>query len=380
MKRKNFVLVQFFAFLLLVCTSGCKEEITNIPPALTTNIVTNITANSFTTGGNITSDGGAQVLKRGVCWGTSANPSPVVFKTEDGIGSGIFTSSVTGLLPGTTYYVKAYAANSEGFAFGEEISISTIAIPTISTTAVSEITSTTATSGGEITKDGGAAITARGVCWGTTPNPTTANSKTTDGSGTGSFTSQVTGLASGTAYYLRAYATNSAGTGYGAQITFLSQGLVPETFTDIDGNVYHAVVIGTQTWMVENLKTTKYSNGDPIPTAVTSLTPGAYCMYNNDAVTYKADYGALYNWYAVADSRNIAPAGWHVPTKTDWTTLTDYLGGESVASGKLKENGSSHWLTPNTGATNSSGFTALPGGFYNYYYDNSYGVGLRGYW
>ena len=188
-----------------------------------------------------------QVLQRGVCWNTSTNSSPVNFETTDGTGTGSFTSWVTGLQPGTTYYLKAYAANSEGFAFGEELSITTIAIPTIATTAVSAITSSTATSGGEITKDGGAAITAKGVCWTTTSNPTTANGKTVDGYGPGSFTSQVTSLASGTTYYLRAYATNSAGTGYGAQFTVLLQRLVTETFTDIYGNVYHAFVIGTQT-------------------------------------------------------------------------------------------------------------------------------------
>jgi len=141
----------------------------------------------------------------------------------------------------------------------------------------------------------------------------------------------------------------------------------PTTVTDIDGNVYHTVTIGTQVWMVENLKTTKYRNGDPIPNVTldaswTALTSGAYCLYNNDAAN-KITYGALYNWFAVSDSRNIAPVGWHVPTDAEWTTLTDYLGGTSVAGGKLKESGTSHWITPNTGATNSNSFTALPGGF-----------------
>ena len=136
--------------------------------------------------------------------------------------------------------------------------------------------------------------------------------------------------------------------------------------TDPDGNVYHAVKIGTQTWMVENLKTTKYKDGTNIPlvadnTAWSTLTTEGYCWYNNDALTNKNPYGALYNWYAV-NTGKLCPTGWQVPTDSAWTTLTTYLGGESVAGGKLKESGTMHWLTPNTDADNSYGFTALPGG------------------
>jgi uncharacterized protein (TIGR02145 family) len=242
-----------------------------------------------------------------------------------------------------------------------------IVIPTLSTTAASSITTTSATSGGNVISDGGATVTARGVCWSTNQNPTIDNSKTSNDIGTGSFTSNLTGLTANTIYYVRAYATNSMGTAYGNQVTFkTTTDVETNTVTDIDGNIYHTVTIGTQVWMVENLKTTKYRNGDPIPNvtgnAWAALTTGAYCWYNNDAATYKATYGALYNWYAVADSRNIAPTGWHVPTDAEWTTLTTFLGGESVAGGKLKETGTNHWTSPNTGATNETGFTALPGG------------------
>jgi uncharacterized protein (TIGR02145 family) len=138
------------------------------------------------------------------------------------------------------------------------------------------------------------------------------------------------------------------------------------TITDIDGNVYHTVTIGTQVWMVENLKTTRYRNGDAIQDGtspelwVFGIT-GAYRMYDND-VSNSHTYGLLYNWYAVNDPRNICPAGWHVPTDPEWNTLVTYLGGDNVAGGKLKETGTTHWISPNIGATNSSGFTALPGG------------------
>lgn len=140
------------------------------------------------------------------------------------------------------------------------------------------------------------------------------------------------------------------------------------TMTDQDGNVYKTVTIGAQTWMAENLRTTKYRDGTAIPnvtdnTAWTDLTTGAYCNYNNTtSADTIATYGRLYNWYAATNSRNIAPTGWHVPTEAEWRTLIYYLGGFSVAGGKMKETGTAHWLSPNTGATNESGFTALPSG------------------
>ncbi|MDF1546840.1 MAG: fibrobacter succinogenes major paralogous domain-containing protein [Bacteroidales bacterium] len=138
------------------------------------------------------------------------------------------------------------------------------------------------------------------------------------------------------------------------------------TVTDADGNVYKTVKIGTQIWMAENLKTTKYHNGDAIPevTGITEwgdLTTSAYCNYDNNAAS-ATTYGRLYNWYAVNDSRNIAPSGWHIPTDADWETLKTYLGGSDLAGGKLKEAGTGHWQSPNLGATNESGFNALPGG------------------
>lgn len=143
-----------------------------------------------------------------------------------------------------------------------------------------------------------------------------------------------------------------------------------ETGTDLDGNVYKTVTIGSQIWMAENLKTTMYRNGDPIPNVSEDtdweyLTTGAYCDYDNNP-NNSTTYGRLYNWYAVNDIRNIAPAGWHVPTDDEWTTLITYLGGELVAGGKLKEFGTTHWIRPNKGASNESGFTALPSGFRSY--------------
>ena len=238
-------------------------------------------------------------------------------------------------------------------------------LATVTTAAASGISPTAATCGGNVTADGNTAVTARGVCWSTNHDPITSNFKTIDGTGTGAFTSVITGLEANTMYYARAYATNNVGTAYGTEINFTSAGF--GTMTDQDGNIYRTVTIGTQIWTVENLKTTKYRNGDPIANVTgnatwASLTTGAYCWYNND-IANKPVYGALYNWYAAGDGRNLAPTGWHVATDAEWTTLVTYLGGSTVAGGKLKEMGLTHWTNPNTGATNSVGFTSVPSGF-----------------
>lgn len=153
---------------------------------------------------------------------------------------------------------------------------------------------------------------------------------------------------------------------------------------DVDGNFYTEVKIGKQVWLVENLKTTRYRDGTVIPrltdaTASTSLSTPGYCWYGNDSATYNAAYGILYNWYAVADAHQLAPAGWHVPTDAEWSTLEAYLGGSGSAGGKLKEAGTLHWQTPNTDATNESRFSALPGGYRS---DNGtfLNIGGDGYW
>ncbi len=145
------------------------------------------------------------------------------------------------------------------------------------------------------------------------------------------------------------------------------------TMTDQDGNVYKTIKIGSQIWMAENLRTIHYRNGDPVINVTENAkwdttTSGAYCSYNNiknaDSI---ATYGMLYNWYAVSDPRRLAPTGWHIPTDKEWGILINYLGGDSIAGGKLKERGTEHWESENVGATNESGFTALPSGARNYY-------------
>lgn len=250
-------------------------------------------------------------------------------------------------------------------------------LPTLTTTVSTSITDSSAISGGNISYDGGVPVTSRGLCWSTSPNPTIDDFKSIDDYGSGVFIHSIKGLKDATTYYVRAYATNNVGTAYGNEISITT--LVLNTLSDIDGNIYHYIKIGNQTWMVENLKTTKYRNGENINNIINNdnwanATFGAWCDYDNNAAN-GTTLGHLYNMYSVFDSRKISPFGWHIPTDADWTTLTNYLGGESISGGKLKESGVLNWLTPNTDATNETGFSALGAG-----YRNSGGVfGGKGY-
>jgi uncharacterized protein (TIGR02145 family) len=366
---KNRIRTSIYLFILtslsLSSLISCDEE-DPMPPELSTSVVIDITYKTAVSGGTIASDGGTSIISRGVCWSTNPNPTISDSKTSDGSGTGTFASNITGLTSGTTYHLRAYATNSVGTAYGNEVVFATIPtlVSELTTSSVTTITYTTATSGGVISSDGGEVVTARGVCWSVNANPTISDSKTSDGSGTGTFVSNLTGLTQGTTYYLRAYATNSVGTAYGNEVVFKT---IPTSITDIDGNVYQTVIIGNQVWLKENLKTTKYRNGDlisnvPIELDWAGLSTGAYSFYSNNS-SNNTIYGSLYNWFAVNDSRKIAPTGWHIPSEAEWTILQNFLGGELSAGGKLKETGLAHWQSPNEGATNETGFTALPGGY-----------------
>jgi len=199
-------------------------------PVLVTTAVTAITGTTAASGGTVTSDGGEPVTSRGLVWGTS--PGSTTFSATTGTGIGAFSTNLSSLNSATTYYVRAFATNSVGTAYGNELSFTTASAPTLAATStVTAITSSTATSGGSVTSTGGAALTAVGVCWSTSANPTTANSFTNNGTST-SFSSDMTGLTASTTYYVRAYATNSVGTSYGSQVSFTTPAAVAPALTN----------------------------------------------------------------------------------------------------------------------------------------------------
>jgi uncharacterized protein (TIGR02145 family)/uncharacterized repeat protein (TIGR02059 family) len=266
----------------------------------------------------------------------------------------------------TVSYTKPASNPIQTPAGGQAASISgqmatnnVFGIPSVVTLAVSSITTVTANSGGEIFDNGGSTIINKGVCWSTSSNPTIADYHSEDGSGSGAFTSLLLGLNNSTTYYLRAYATNSKGTGYGSELTFKT---FTGTIKDIENNSYYTIAIGTQLWMAQNLKTTRFNDGSSITYGLSSSTDPSYCWYNNDENANKNTYGALYNFASVTSDK-LCPSGWHIPSYEEWTVLTTFLGGDAMAGGKLKETGTAHWVNPNIGATNESGFTSFSGGY-----------------
>jgi len=367
-----------------ISLQSCRKDPTL--PVLTTGQATEVTVSSAGLNGKITDDGGAVVTARGFCWGTEADPSLDDEFTPSGTGTGEFIATINELEPNTRYHARAYAENSVGIAYGNDVEfVTSTAPPAVTTGPVSNIAALTASSGGNITYDGGATITSKGVCWSTSPLPDISDPHTSDGTGSGIFTSTIPNLNPATLYYLRAYASNGSWTVYGEEVSFRTK------LSDIEGNLYNTVVIGTQTWMAENLRTTKYNNSAQIPnitdpTAWMNLTADGYCWYNNN-VNNKPTYGALYRWYTIKAGA-LCPTGWHVPTDAEFNTLEMFLGLEpaqvDVWGWRGTDQGSQ--IKSSTGwdgggnGTNSSGFNGLPGGYRAAASGAFYTMGSLTYW
>ncbi|MCX6302163.1 MAG: fibrobacter succinogenes major paralogous domain-containing protein [Bacteroidia bacterium] len=350
-------------------------------PSASTESVTNLTATSATLNGTVN----ANYISTDVTfeyfdnYGCAPSTGILVYATQSpltGSTTANVSANITGLTARYTYYYYTKAYNILGTSIGNMVSFTTLGqVPEATTIPATSITSVSAQLNGSVNPNYLSTVVT--FEYGTTTNygntiistqsPVTGNSNT-------NISANISDLTECTTYHYRVKAENSLGTTYGNDMSFGTFGNV----TDIEGNIYKTIAIGTQVWMAENLKATRYNNGDLIGTTTPStlnisdeIKPKYQWAYDGNESNVTV-YGRLYTWYAVTDSRNVCPSGWHVPTDTEWTTMTTYLGGESeggasidnsVTGGKMKETGTTHWQSPNTAATNESGFTALPGGY-----------------
>jgi uncharacterized protein (TIGR02145 family) len=371
-------------FLGAGCEPPVEKELPYHLPIVQTRYVEVNSPFTATSGGTLvdpgfqTSSQSSPITAKGVVWGTSPEPTLEDNFTNEGPGDAPFTSNLIGLTPNTKYYVRAYATNQGGTAYGAQSDFTTPqAAGTISSLDCSNATSSgsltagvqsSATSvtinytGGNGASHTGQTVTSTGVAGLTA---TLASGSFANGNGTLTYTITGTPEAAGSA----SFSINIGGQTCEYSATVQANAAIsrPGAGVNFDGHQYASIILGNgQEWLAENLKTTAYANGDPIPNVTpnaqwSALTNGAWSYYNNDSKLVNP-YGRLYNWYTVSDPRNVCPNGWHVPTDAEWEALSKYLGGEDFAGGKLKGKGTQYWTSPNMDASNDSGFTGLPGG------------------
>lgn len=250
------------------------------------------------------------------------------------VGSNITSYIDSNLIFNTLYTYRVFSFNSAGNSptYSNEFSITTIGLPILNT-SYSSLTQTTILCSGDITNDGGSNIIKRGICWGTKTLPTVGiNDTLMNGIGSGIYSIKINSLSPNTKYFIRAFAVNNSGLSYGNEISVTTPDWLfvkGAGVTDVSGNSYESVIIGSQEWMSSNLRTNKFADGSIIESPSTStwldITTPAWCYYNNDP-TNNNKHGKLYNFYAVEDKRNVCPVGWHVPTGDDWTKLALFMG------------------------------------------------------
>ena len=369
---------------------SCERE--DSPPVVETAGVSDISLSSFTVTGTLIQTGKEGVSQHGFCW--SVAPAPALegdscIRLGPRFETGDFTSDIMGLDQNTTYYIRAYAVNGAGSAYGEGMVVKTgrtLTVPRVETSGVHTIAEYSAIAGGVVRDDGGSEIISYGVCWDTLPNPSIEGTHKTFSEGTGPFFTTIKNLELRSFYYVKAFAINSTGLAYGDEVEFRTNDY---PVTDFDGNVYPTVVIGEQTWMARNLAVTTYANGTPIPFTPEDewwdslrVDEKGFCYYDN-LNSNSNTYGALYSWSAAVNGQDnidpelepiqgVCPDGWHLPSDGDWKELEMFLGMTALTAdstgwrgnigGKLKSAGREHWLIPNNGATNETRFTALPAG------------------
>jgi len=389
MKLKHYIILGLLLITLFIFFTCKKDEPT--PEGGNKIEIGSTTIDSYsyytaTISTTLTSTGGNKITQHGHCWSTNNEPTTEDDHTQLGSKNetGKFTSEIDGLESNTKYYIKPYTNHSLGTVYGETKDFSTINTgkPIVKTSDVTDITIYTVTCGGNVENDSGSVVTARGVCWNKTGNPSLENflNYTIDGSGMGGFSSNVTELQEISTYFIKAYATNENGTAYGEERSFVTLAACGALILNYDGQVYHTVEIGNQCWFKENLNIGEKIYGSQ--NQQNNSTVEKYCY--NDSESNCDEYGGLYRWdeamqYVTNEgAKGICPEGWHIPTDDEWDVLVNFLGGSGVAGGKMKETGTAHWNSPNTDATNSSGFTGLAGGGHNFFSSSFYDLGYYG--